>query len=92
MAAGIAQLVTATAVVQAGPCAVSNIIIGVPSAGQTIKLHDCKTTGAAASGNELVRIATDTVGSYFIDARFAVGCVAVVSGGSPIATVVAGGS
>lgn len=90
---GRGVLVTATAVVSANPATVSAVVIGVLAASNTIKLHNCKTTGAAAAGNEVARIATDTVGDFDfgnLGAYFDQGVVAVVSGGSPVATVVLG--
>lgn len=86
---GRPTLVTATAVISAKPGSVTSVIVGVVAAGQTIKLHDCTSTGAAGAGNEKFRIATDAVGSFPIPdgAYFEKGVVAVVSGGTPIATV-----
>ena len=89
---GRPTLVTATAVISAVPATVLAFIVGVAAAGQTVKLHDCKTTGAAGAGNEKMRIATDAVVSLPVGAGayFENGIVAVVSGGTPVATVVAG--
>lgn len=91
-APGRPVLVTASAVVSAVPTSVTSITVGVLAASQTIKLHDCITTGAAAAGNEKFRIATDAVGNIPIPkgAFFALGVVAIVSGGTPVATVVIG--
>ncbi len=92
-APGRPTLVTANTVVSALPATAFSIIVGVAGAGQTIKLHDCTTVGAAAAGNEKFRIATDAVGDFDFGnagAYFEKGIVAIVSGGTPVATVVAG--
>lgn len=91
-APGRPKLVTASAVVSASPASVFSVTVGVLAASQTIKLHDCTTTGAAAAGNEKFRIATDAVGNVPIPggAFFESGVVAIVSGGTPVATVVVG--
>jgi hypothetical protein len=92
-APGRPTLVTASAVVSAVPAVLSAVVVGVLAASQTIKLHNCKTTGAASGGNEMVRIATDAVGDFDfgpLGAYFDTGIVAIVSGGTPVATVVAG--
>lgn len=91
-APGRPTLVTTTAVVSAVPASVFGVVVGVLAGTQTIKLHDCTTTGAASAGNEKFRIATDAVGSIPIigGAYFEKGVVAVVSGGTPVATVITG--
>lgn len=90
MTTGRPILVTATAVLAASPAKVGNVNLGVAAAGQTIKLHDCAATGDAAAGNLKGTFATDAVFGWELDAYFAVGVVAVVSGGTPVATVTVG--
>ena len=89
-APGRPTLITATAVLSAKPAALTAIAVTAASAGQTIKIHDCTTTGAAAAGNEKFRLTTDAVQSVPMDegAYFELGIVAVVSGGTPVATAV----
>lgn len=90
MTPGIPTNVTASAVVSANPTVLHFVNVGVVAAGQTIKLHDCTTVGAAAAGNLKATVALDAVGSYAFEALFRDGLVAVVSGGSPAVSIVAG--
>lgn len=83
--------VTASAVVFGAPADVGVLNVGVAAAGQTVKLHDCVTVGAASAGNLQGTFALDAVNSWFIDAFFAVGVVAIVSGGTPDIMITVGG-
>jgi hypothetical protein len=86
-------LVTSSAVVSAVPATAYSTAVGVASAGQTLKLHDCGAIGDAAAGNEKVRLATDAVGNVDFGnagAFFAVGITAVLSGAGAVASVVVG--
>lgn len=89
-AAGNPKNLAATAVVAAHPTTLRTVTVGVVAAGQTLKLHDCTTTVAAAAGNLRSTIALDAVGSYVFDAAFRDGLVAVVSGGTPDICIVSG--
>ena len=81
--------VTASAVVFAGRAQLRSVVVGTAASGQTVKLHNCATTGAAASGNLVAQIDLGAAGSYlFGDAVFDAGIVAIVSGGTPDITVV----
>lgn len=82
--------VTATAVVAGHSTTLQRVVVGVVAAGQTLKLHDCATTGAASAGNTKATIALDAVGCYEFRAAFRDGLVAVVSGGTPDITVMVG--
>lgn len=89
--AGTPIRITASAVIATGPFVVNNVNVGVPATGQTLKLHNCTSVGAASSGNQLFTFALDDPqGSWNLDARFDVGVVAIISGGSPDVTLTVG--
>lgn len=83
--------ITASAVIFAGPATVENLNVGMLAAGQTVKLHNCATVGAAGAGNLIGTFALDAVTGWHLNAFFDVGVVAIVSGGTPDITIVAGG-
>lgn len=80
----------ASAVIAAHPTTLRQVVVGVVAAGQTVKFHDCTSTGAAAAGNLKATIALDGVVSVELGALFRDGLVAIVSGGTPDITVVTG--
>jgi hypothetical protein len=85
--------VTASTVVSATSTTLYHVIVGVAAATQTVKLHDCAAVGDASAGNLKATIDLATVNAYPFGppgAYFAVGLVAVVSGGSPDISIVAG--
>jgi hypothetical protein len=91
MLTGSPTRVTANAVVSASPGYVSTVTVGHADAGQTLKLHNCATVGAAANGNCMFTIPLDTPQAWYLGeggVHFDVGVVAIVSGGTPDCTVV----
>lgn len=61
--------------------------VGLASAAATLKLHDCATEAAAASGNQKFTIPLDTPGTVIIDSTFYAGLVAIVSGNCDVTVV-----
>lgn len=64
MRSGTAQRFVASGVVAANRSVVNNVTVGLAVAGQTAKLHNCTTTGAANNGNCLFTIPMDTPQSW----------------------------